>query len=108
LNEKHAAETSRTLGTRGVTITIRSESATATSCPSSSRPARGLTRPRHGLCALAPYWQAKLGRDDLVGYEASARGGIVRCTVAGDAASDRVRLSGKAITIVQGEWLGGE
>jgi predicted PhzF superfamily epimerase YddE/YHI9 len=55
-------------------------------------------------CALAPYWQGRLGRGDLVGFQASARGGIVRCRVA----SDRVRLSGKAITIVRGEWLGDE
>jgi predicted PhzF superfamily epimerase YddE/YHI9 len=55
-------------------------------------------------CALAPYWQAKLGKGDLVGYQASARGGIVRCRVVGG----RVHLSGKAVTMVRGEWLGGE
>src|SRR5262249_37070789 len=26
-------------------------------------------------CALAPYWATKIGRTDLVGYQASARGG---------------------------------
>ena len=26
-------------------------------------------------CCLAPYWQEKLGKDEMVGYQASARGG---------------------------------
>jgi len=51
--------------------------------------------------ALAPYWAAKLGKDELVGYQASARGGTVRCRVTGD----RVILSGHAVTLVRGEWL---
>jgi len=52
-------------------------------------------------CALTPYWATKLGRDELVGYQASARGGIVRCRVVGD----RVRLSGHAVTVLRGELV---
>lgn len=50
-------------------------------------------------CALAPYWSAKLGRDELVGFQASARTGVVGVRMHGD----RVLLSGKAITILRGE-----
>ncbi|RYG48996.1 PhzF family phenazine biosynthesis protein [bacterium] len=49
-------------------------------------------------CALAPYWQERLGRDALVGFQASKRGGIVRCGVSGG----RVLLQGKAFTTMQG------
>jgi PhzF family phenazine biosynthesis protein len=49
-------------------------------------------------CLLGPYWQARLGRDTLVGYQASARGGVVRVRVHGS----RVELGGQAITVVNG------
>jgi PhzF family phenazine biosynthesis protein len=49
--------------------------------------------------ALAPYWAKRLGRDDLVGYQASARGGLVRAVPAGD----RVYLTGRAVTVLDGE-----
>ena len=49
-------------------------------------------------CVLGPYWAAKLGRDRLVGYQASERGGVVRVTVAGA----RVFLAGQAVTVAQG------
>jgi len=49
-------------------------------------------------CALGPWWAARLGRDDLVGYQASARGGMVRVEVRGD----RVRLLGQAVTVIRG------
>ena len=52
-------------------------------------------------CALAPYWTAKLGTPELVGYQASARGGVVRVRVSGD----RVFLSGQAVTVLRGELL---
>jgi predicted PhzF superfamily epimerase YddE/YHI9 len=52
-------------------------------------------------CALAPFWAERLGRDELVGYQASTRGGTVRCRVAGD----RVVLGGHAVTVTRGELL---
>lgn len=52
-------------------------------------------------CCLGPYWGAKLGKDELVGYQASARGGIVKVHLAGD----RVFLGGKAVTVFKGELL---
>lgn len=50
--------------------------------------------------ALAPYWAARTGRDTLTGYQASARGGHVRCALRGD----RVTLSGTAVTVLDGAF----
>jgi PhzF family phenazine biosynthesis protein len=49
-------------------------------------------------CALAPYWCAKLGRPELVGFQASPRGGVVRVRLA----ADRVKISGQAVTVLRG------
>ncbi len=46
-------------------------------------------------CTLAPYWEHRLGRSDLVGEQASPRGGIVRMRRNGD----RVVLAGQAVTV---------
>jgi PhzF family phenazine biosynthesis protein len=51
--------------------------------------------------ALAPYWAERLGRNALVGLQASARGGLVRTSVHGD----RVHLSGRAVTVLDGTLL---
>jgi len=53
-------------------------------------------------CALGPFWAERLGKDELVGYQASARGGIVRVRMQGD----RVLLGGQAVTVMRGELLG--
>lgn len=50
-------------------------------------------------CVVAPYWAGKLGQDDVVGYQASARGGVVACRVDGE----RVHLKGEAVLYLQGE-----
>ena len=52
-------------------------------------------------CALGPFWQSRLGKRELVAYQASPRGGVVRVRVAGE----RVKLGGKAVTILRGELL---
>lgn len=46
-------------------------------------------------CALGPFWAARLGREALVGYQASRRGGLVQVKVRGD----RVHLAGQAVTV---------
>ncbi len=51
--------------------------------------------------ALTPYWCERLGRTELTGYQASSRGGLVRVALRGD----RVRLSGHAVTTIDGELL---
>jgi len=50
-------------------------------------------------CVLAPFWTRRLGRDELTGYQASRRGGIVRVRAVGD----RVVLAGQAVTVMRGE-----
>jgi predicted PhzF superfamily epimerase YddE/YHI9 len=52
-------------------------------------------------CTLAPYWAARLGKQDFLAYQASARGGEVRVTLKGD----RVRLGGRAVTVLKGQLL---
>lgn len=50
---------------------------------------------------LACWWAARLGRDELIGEQASARGGVVSVVLQGD----RVRLAGRAVTVARGELL---
>ena len=52
-------------------------------------------------CALGPFWQGRLGKDDLLAYQASPRGGVVRVSVRGE----RVGLGGQAVTVLSGELL---
>lgn len=49
-------------------------------------------------CALAPYWGARLGKSEMVAWQASPRGGCVKLRVAGD----RVKLAGQAVTVFHG------
>jgi PhzF family phenazine biosynthesis protein len=52
-------------------------------------------------CCLGPFWAKHLQNDQLLAFQASARGGIVRVRVAGD----RVYLGGQAVTVLRGELL---
>ena len=52
-------------------------------------------------CGLAPFWAARLRKNELIGYQASERGGRVKVRVEGD----RVRLGGQAVTVLRGELL---
>ena len=53
-------------------------------------------------CVLAPFWARRLGRDELTGFQASRRGGVVKVRTAGD----RVLLGGQAVTVLRGELVG--
>jgi PhzF family phenazine biosynthesis protein len=50
-------------------------------------------------CCLGPYWSARLGKNEMIGFQASLRGGIVRVRME----NDRVCLGGQAVTVLQGE-----
>jgi PhzF family phenazine biosynthesis protein len=52
-------------------------------------------------CYLAPYWGEILQKNEMVGYQASERTGIVRCNWVGE----RVWIGGKAITIFKAELV---
>ncbi|SNR41754.1 phenazine biosynthesis protein PhzF family [Haloechinothrix alba] len=51
--------------------------------------------------ALAPYWSRRLDSTELIGLQASARGGTARTVVAGE----RVHLTGRAVTVLDGTVL---
>ena len=44
-------------------------------------------------CLIAPYWAERLGKTKLLARQASARGGVLHCEVAGE----RVKISGSAV-----------
>ena len=52
-------------------------------------------------CCLAPYWCERIGKTELSGFQASARGGVVRVRVNGE----RVILGGQAVTVMKGELV---
>ncbi len=50
-------------------------------------------------CMLAPFWAARLGKAEFRAFQASPRGGEVRCRVVGD----RVVLDGACVFYLEGE-----
>jgi PhzF family phenazine biosynthesis protein len=52
-------------------------------------------------CTLGPFWSKRFGKNELVAYQASERGGVLRVRLAGD----RVYLGGQAVTILRGELV---
>jgi predicted PhzF superfamily epimerase YddE/YHI9 len=52
-------------------------------------------------CALGPFWADRLGRDELIGFQASPRGGLVQVRPQGD----RVLLGGRAVTVLRGHLV---
>ena len=89
---------------RGFIVTARSASSAydyisrffAPACGVNEDPVTGSAH-----CTLAPYWSEVLGRKALTGYQASARGGYVGTEYLGE----RVRLKGKAVTVMRAEML---
>ena len=87
---------------RGVMVTSRGDSPTYDFVSRFFGPASGIDEdPVTGSahCCLGPFWGARLGKHELIGYQASARGGIVRVRLGGD----RVYLGGQAVTVLRGE-----
>ncbi len=87
---------------RGVAVTALSDDSrydfvSRFFAPRSGIPEDPVTGSAH--CALGPYWQARLGRDALVGYQASRRGGVVHVK----AGAERTVISGQAVTTSVGE-----
>ena len=98
------------MGGRGFIVTARAHSSVGGEYDFVSRyfaPAVGIDEdPVTGSahCALGPFWRERLGRaagEELVGRQASPRGGTVRVRPLGD----RVLLRGQAVTILRGEIL---
>jgi PhzF family phenazine biosynthesis protein len=92
----------RTIPVRGVIVTSRSTDHDFVSrffAPAVGVDEDPVTGSAH--CCLTPYWASRLGKTELVGYQASKRGGIVRVRLDGE----RVKLGGRAVTIVRGDLL---
>jgi len=51
---------------------------------------------------LGPYWCRRLQQDTLFAHQASPRGGVVKVSYDG---SDRVSLSGQAVTVFRAEMI---
>jgi PhzF family phenazine biosynthesis protein len=95
------------LDVRGLIITAQSEKdsediVSRFFAPQSGVPEDPVTGSAH--CAITPYWAKVLDKkegEELVCYQASARGGTLVCSVQGD----RVILRGYAITTMRGVLL---
>jgi len=93
-----------TVQTRGVIVTAladdgRADFVSRFFAPRAGIPEDPVTGSAH--CCLGPYWAPRLGRAELMGYQASPRGGLVRVRLAGD----RVILGGHAVTVLRGELV---
>jgi predicted PhzF superfamily epimerase YddE/YHI9 len=92
------------LGTRGVIVTAGSADPAFDFVSRFFAPGSGIAEdPVTGSahCGLGPFWAARLGKKELVGYQASSRGGAVRVRLDGD----RAHLGGYAVTVLRGELL---
>lgn len=92
------------LGVRGVIVTARSDNGSHDFVSRFFAPGAGIDEdPVTGSahCGLGPFWATRLGKQELVGYQASARGGTVRVRLDGK----RAHLGGHAITMLRGELL---
>jgi len=87
---------------RGVIVTARATSqpfdfVSRFFAPAVGVPEDPVTGSAH--CCLTPYWAARLGKQDMTGFQASARGGVVKVALRGE----RVWLMGQAVTVLTGE-----
>lgn len=94
----------QTVAVRGVIVTSLADSAEYDFVSRFFAPNAGVNEdPVTGSahCCLSPFWSDRLGKDELIGYQASARGGVVKVRYAGD----RVFLMGQAVTVLRGELV---
>jgi len=94
------------LGARGVIVTSRAEGKDFDFLSRFFAPGAGIDEdPVTGSAhnCLGPYWGQRLGKQELVAYQASARGGTVYIRLAGE----RVILGGQAVTVLRAELLAG-
>jgi PhzF family phenazine biosynthesis protein len=92
----------RQLPVRGVIVTARGADYDFVSrffAPGSGIDEDPVTGSAHS--ALAPFWRKRLGKTEMIGFQASARGGVVKVRVEGD----RVHMSGQAVTVMRGDLL---
>lgn len=94
--------TIRALPARGVIVTSRAADARFDFVSRFFAPAVGVDEdPVTGSshCVLTPFWAQRLGKPSMTAYQASSRGGVLRVRLDGD----RVRIAGRAATVIKGE-----
>ncbi len=94
----------RKLGVRGVIVTSRASTQGYDFISRFFAPGSGIDEdPVTGSahCCLGPFWQSRLGKREFIAYQASPRGGVVHVRIEGD----RVHLSGRATTMIEGTLL---
>ena len=92
----------KSLNLRGVIITAKGENVDFVSrffAPKLGINEDPVTGSAH--CELTPYWAKKLGKNQLISKQLSARGGVIQCELKGD----RVLLSGKAVKYMEGKII---
>jgi PhzF family phenazine biosynthesis protein len=92
------------LESRGVTITSRADGPDFDFVSRFFAPWVGIKEdPVTGSahCCLGPYWAQELGKETLIAYQASSRGGVLQVRPSGD----RVILRGQAVTVLAGQLL---
>jgi PhzF family phenazine biosynthesis protein len=88
-----------TLHPYGMVVTARGQATDIVSryfAPSYGIPEDPATGSIH--CALTPYWAGKIGRNELTAYQASPRGGSMRCELR----DGRVFLTGGVVLYLEG------
>lgn len=88
------------LDTTGVIVTAKGETADVVSrCfyPALGVPEDPVTGSAH--CHIVPYWSEKLGKEQLLCRQLSARSGELRCTLQ----DDRVLMSGNCVLYMEGK-----
>ena len=94
----------RKIKVRGVIVTARGDNGSYDFISRFFAPGSGIDEdPVTGSahCCLAPYWSARLGKNEFMAYQASPRGGALRVKLAGN----RVKLGGRAVTVLRGELV---
>jgi PhzF family phenazine biosynthesis protein len=90
----------RALGSHGLIVTARGDEiydfVSRYFAPAKGIPEDPVTGGAH--CALAPYWAQRLGKTSLVAWQASSRGGEVRCQLIGE----RVEIEGTCVFYLEG------
>lgn len=84
----------------GIIVTAKGKNSDFVSryfAPSCGVPEDPVTGSAH--CTLIPYWSKILGKNGMIAYQLSKRGGILEC----EYTKDKVRISGKAKLFSKGE-----
>ncbi len=90
------------LGGNGIIVTAPSDDSRYDFVSRFFAPAIGINEdPVTGAahCVLTPFWQARLGKSEMMAFQASARGGELKLRLEGD----RVKLLGQAVTVMRAE-----